>query len=67
MSVSVLILTKNEERDLRNCLASVAWSDDVWVLDSESEDKTVDIATAWGARVRVRPFDGFAKSEAKRS
>lgn len=60
MSVSVLILTKNEERDLRNCLASVAWSDDVWVLDSESEDKTVDIATAWGARVRVRPFDGFA-------
>ena len=32
--ISVLILTRNEELDLPGCLASVAWSDDVHVLDS---------------------------------
>jgi glycosyltransferase involved in cell wall biosynthesis len=59
-NVSVLILTKNEEEDLPGCLESVAWCNDVWVLDSESLDKTTDIAKAYGAHVHVRPFDGFA-------
>jgi glycosyltransferase involved in cell wall biosynthesis len=59
-NVSVLILTKNEEADLPGCLESVAWCNDVWVLDSESHDKTADVARAYGAHVHVRPFDGFA-------
>jgi len=58
--VSVLILTKNEAQDLPGCLDSVAWSDDVHVLDSGSTDQTVAIATARGARVSVRQFDGYA-------
>lgn len=58
--ISVLILTKNEERDLPDCLASVQWSDDVHVLDSQSTDQTVSIANAAGAKVTVRPFDGYA-------
>ncbi|MBB3255243.1 glycosyltransferase involved in cell wall biosynthesis [Paraburkholderia bannensis] len=60
MNISVVILTKNEEVDIEGCLASVGWSNDIWVLDSESEDKTVEIATRNGASVRVRRFDGFA-------
>jgi len=51
MSVSVLIMTLDEEVNLPACLASVAWSDDIVVLDSFSSDKTVDIARAAGARV----------------
>lgn len=49
--VSVLIMTFNEEESLPACLASVAWSDDVVVLDSFSTDRTVEIARAAGARV----------------
>lgn len=59
--ISVLILTKNEEQDLPGCLASVAWSDDVHVFDSESTDRTREIAAAAGAHVHVRAFDGYAR------
>jgi glycosyltransferase involved in cell wall biosynthesis len=49
--ISVLILTKNEEANLPRCLESVAWSDDIVVLDDGSSDRTVDIARQHGARV----------------
>lgn len=58
--ISVLILTKNEEQDLPACLESVAWSDDVHVLDSFSSDRTLEIASAAGAKVTQRVFDGYA-------
>ncbi len=58
--ISVLILTKNEERDLPGALASVAWSDDVHVFDSCSTDATVEIARAAGAQVHSRAFDDYA-------
>ncbi len=58
--ISVLILTRNEEQDLPGCLASVAWSDDVWVLDSHSTDGTCAIATSAGARVVQRVFDNWS-------
>jgi glycosyltransferase involved in cell wall biosynthesis len=58
--VSVLILTKNEERDLPACLASVAWSDDIHLYDSFSTDATVAIAEAAGAHVTRRIFDNWA-------
>jgi glycosyltransferase involved in cell wall biosynthesis len=57
VSISVLILTLNEEIILPACLASVAWSDDIVVLDSFSTDRTVEIARAAGARVYQRRFD----------
>jgi glycosyltransferase involved in cell wall biosynthesis len=60
MSISVLILTKNEEQDLPDCLKSVAWSDDIHVYDSNSTDKTAQIAEAFGAKVTKRPFDNWA-------
>ena len=56
---SILILTKNEEDNLPACLASVAWSDDVVVLDSLSTDRTQEIAKSKGARVFERKFDNF--------
>jgi glycosyltransferase involved in cell wall biosynthesis len=60
MSVSVLILTLNEEVNLPDCLESVAWSDDVVVFDSFSTDGTVEIARAAGARVIQRKFDNWS-------
>jgi glycosyltransferase involved in cell wall biosynthesis len=58
--ISVIIPTLNEERDLPDCLASVAWSDDVHVFDSFSSDATIEIAKAAGARVEQRQFDNYA-------
>jgi glycosyltransferase involved in cell wall biosynthesis len=58
--VSILILTKNEQQDLPDCLASVSWSDDVHVFDSFSTDKTIDIAEAAGAKVTQRVFDNWS-------
>jgi len=57
MSISVLIMTLNEERNLPACLASLDWCDDIVVLDSYSTDRTVEIARAAGARVYQRAHD----------
>jgi glycosyltransferase involved in cell wall biosynthesis len=51
MSISVLVLTLNEEVNLRRCLDAVSWSDDIVVFDSFSTDSTVAIAREFGARV----------------
>ena len=58
--ISVLILTKNEESDLPGCLESVSWSDDVFVFDSFSTDRTIQIAKDAGASVVQRQFDNWA-------
>jgi glycosyltransferase involved in cell wall biosynthesis len=60
MNVSVLILTRNEELTLPDCLHSVAWSDDVVVFDSVSTDRTREIALLAGARYVQRQFDDYA-------
>lgn len=60
-AVSVVVLTMNEERDLPRCLDSVAWSDDLHVLDSGSSDLTGDIARQHGAHLHVHPFESFGR------
>jgi glycosyltransferase involved in cell wall biosynthesis len=61
MSISVLILTKNEEQDLPGCLASVTgWCDDVHVFDSFSFDRTLEIAQAAGCIITQRKFDNWS-------
>ena len=59
-SVSVVILTLNEEANLADCMDSCAWCDDIVVFDSLSVDRTRDIALAKGARVVERAFDNYA-------
>jgi glycosyltransferase involved in cell wall biosynthesis len=58
--ISVLILTKDEERNLPACIDTVRWSDDIHVLDSYSSDSTATIAEQLGAKVWYRAFDSFA-------
>jgi (heptosyl)LPS beta-1,4-glucosyltransferase len=58
--LSIIVLTKNEEKNIGPCLESVAWADELIVLDALSEDKTVEIARAHGARVHQHPFRDFA-------
>lgn len=58
--VSVVILTRDEEPNLRRCLASVAWADQTVVVDSGSSDGTVDLARSLGADVVEQPWLGFS-------
>jgi glycosyltransferase involved in cell wall biosynthesis len=58
--LSVTLVTLNEEQRLRGCLESVAWADEIVVVDAESQDKTVQIAREFTDRVLVRPWPGFA-------
>jgi glycosyltransferase involved in cell wall biosynthesis len=58
--LSVTIIAWNEEERLRGCLESVAWADEIVVVDAESGDKTVQIAHEFTDKVSVRPWPGFA-------
>jgi glycosyltransferase involved in cell wall biosynthesis len=58
--VSVVVLTLNEEPNIRRCLASVAWADQVVVVDSGSADRTVPLARAAGVEVVDQPWLGFS-------
>jgi glycosyltransferase involved in cell wall biosynthesis len=57
--VSVIILTKNEERDLPECLHSLQWCNDVHLVDSHSSDATCEIARRSGIKVEVNHFLSF--------
>ena len=56
--VSILIPIKNEAANLPRCLQSVAWADEVFVVDSESTDGSQRIAEEFGARVAQFQFNG---------
>src|SRR5690606_11208549 len=51
--LSVVMIAKNAADLLPDCLASVAWADEIVLLDSGSEDNTVDVARAAGAKVFI--------------
>ena len=56
--VSALIPTRNEESNIEKCLASVAWADEIVVVDSASSDRTVELALSLGATVVPFSWDG---------
>ena len=59
MTLSVILITRNEAANIRACLASVAWADERIVVDSGSSDDTVAIARELGASVHEHDWPGF--------
>jgi glycosyltransferase involved in cell wall biosynthesis len=58
--LSVIIITRNEAANIRACIASVAWADEIIVVDSGSRDDTVSIAQEMGAKVYLHvDWPGF--------
>lgn len=62
--LSACIITFNEADRIDACLASLDFCEDIVVVDSGSTDDTRERAAAHGARVLVRPFDGFRSQKA---
>ena len=58
LPISVIIPVKNEELNLEACLRSVAWADEIFVVDSQSTDRTVEIAKTHGATVVQFEYNG---------
>src|SRR5215510_16553232 len=59
MQISATIITFNEESNIKAACESVAWADEVVVIDSNSTDATRDVAAASGARVITHAWPGF--------
>jgi glycosyltransferase involved in cell wall biosynthesis len=60
IGVTVVVLAQDEEPNIARCLASVAWADQVVVVDSGSCDDTASIALSNGAAVVHQPWLGFS-------
>ena len=58
-TLTALILAKNEERHISECVASVAFADEVLVIDDFSTDETVALAQASGAKVSTHAVTGL--------
>jgi glycosyltransferase involved in cell wall biosynthesis len=58
--LSVIIITKNEEKNIRDCLESIKWADEIIVVDAFSNDRTIEIAKEYTTKVFQREWIGFA-------
>lgn len=63
--ISLVIITLNEEDNISRCIQSVPWADEVIVVDSNSTDRTREIAESLGAKVYNQPFLGFRDQKQK--
>jgi glycosyltransferase involved in cell wall biosynthesis len=59
-TLSVAIIAGNEEKKIGDCLESVKWADEIIVVDSESTDRTVEIAKRYTDKVFIRKWEGYA-------
>lgn len=62
-TLSVVVITKNEEANLGRCLESVAFADELIVVDSQSTDRTQEIARAHNAGLIVIEWEGFGPAK----
>lgn len=62
--ISVCIITGNEQKDIRRCLKSVKWADEIVVVDSFSTDATVSIASEYTDRIYSHRWLGYIGQKA---
>ncbi len=62
-TISAFIVCFNEEDQIRDCIESVAFCDEVIVIDSRSTDRTVEIANELGAKVIQRDWPGYRRQK----
>lgn len=58
--VSAVIITKNEEKNIEDCIKSILWVDEIIVVDAESRDKTIEIANRYTSKVIVRKWTSYS-------
>ena len=63
IKLSVVIITYNEEANIRACLESVKWVDEVVILDNYSTDRTIEIAGKYTDKIFMRRWDGYGSQK----
>jgi len=62
-TISCAIVVYNEERNIRDCLESAKWMDEIIVVDAFSQDKTVQICREYTQRIYQRSWNGFGEQK----
>ena len=61
--LTVTIIAHNEEENIRDCLQSVKWADEIVVVDAESTDRTVEICKEYTDKVFLNPWPGHKEQK----
>ncbi|MFC1475185.1 glycosyltransferase family 2 protein [Candidatus Zixiibacteriota bacterium] len=61
--LSVVIITKDEEKNISRTLESVTWADEIVLVDSQSSDRTVEIAESFGVKIYSPPWRGYGPAK----
>ena len=59
LKISVILITKDEEKNISDCLKSVEWADEIIVVDAESSDKTIELAKNFTDKVHIKKWEGY--------
>lgn len=59
--ICAIVLTYNEEHHIVDCLESLTWCDEIWVVDSYSADRTVDVCRRFTGNIVSHEFENFSK------
>jgi glycosyltransferase involved in cell wall biosynthesis len=59
MSISVILICKNEEDNIKRCLDSVVWADEIIIVDAKSSDSTVEICKLYTDKIFVKEWCGY--------
>ena len=59
MTLSVCIICRNEEKNIRRCIESATWADEIIVVDAMSQDKTVEIAREYTDKLYQNVWPGY--------
>ncbi len=62
-NISVVIITYNEEKNIKDCLESVKWADEIIVIDAYSQDRTVEICKGYTDKIFKRPWSGYGEQK----
>ncbi len=61
--ISAVVIAGSEEKNIAGCLESLRWTDEIIVVNSESKDRTVDIAHEFTDKVFIRKWQGYASQK----
>lgn len=61
--ISAVIIAKNEEANISDCLQSVSWANEIILVDAESRDGTVKLAENFTSKIFVHKWEGYAKQK----
>jgi glycosyltransferase involved in cell wall biosynthesis len=63
-NISAIVITKNEEANIADCLQSINWVDEIILVDAESSDRTIEIGKRFTSKIFIHRWEGFAKQKA---